>query len=283
MVHRDGKFKNHKYTLERFETINEFIREMEARPITPQYKDNHTARSVRSYIEEPGWAGASTYEEAKDMFLNGTKAKAEMRKAFASEIDPHRKKIETGICGCAPIVPNALLGIPQAMIDVKHRRVPKAIRVVVNMSISASTSAREITEAGKKIIAAVGKLESQGVSTEILCTSDKEIGHGREQVISSCSIAIKNAGQAFNAARVSFSMSSPAFLRVFQFIHTSSQPEIPYDGGYGRAISYGFSREELSEYYRTMYGNGVYISLADVTRYGQSEIDRAINAWKSGK
>ena len=280
MVQRIGKFDGKKYILERFDSIDEFIKTIEERPISPQYSRDSTAKSVRSdHINDPRWSGAESYDEAKTAFVNGTKAKTEMSKAFCSDVDPHQRETHNAPCGCAPIVAHALMGVPDAMIDIRRKRIPKATRVIVNMSISCGTNAREITEAGKKIIAAIGKLESQGISTEIMCTADKEV----EGVYSSCSIAIKNAGQAFNAARVSFSMSSPAFLRVFQFAHLSSQPDSPYSHGYGRAISYRLSGQALRDYYRAMYGNGIYISLAEVDRQGQYAIDQAIEAWRKGK
>lgn len=280
MVSRAGKFNTRNYILERFESIDEFIKTIEARPISPQYRGNGTAINVRSNdIDDPHWTGAKSYEDAKKQFVEGTKAKTEMLKAYQTEVDPRQRQAVNAPCGCAPIVAHALMGIPDAMIDIRRKRIPKATRVVVNMSISAATSARDITEAGKKIIAAIGKLESQGISTEILCSKDAMVCG----TISGCSIAIKNAGQAFNAARVSFSMSSPAFLRVFQFAHMSSQPEMPFSAGYGSALSYQLDRKELQEYYRTMYGDGIYISLADVQRYGQSAIDKAIEAWRNGR
>lgn len=280
MISRLGKYNKRDYILERFESIDEFIKTIEARPISPQYANNSTAKDVRSNdISDPRWTGAKSYEDAKKQFIEGTKAKSEMLKAYQTDVDPHQRQAVNAPCGCVPIVAHALMGIPDAMVDIRRKRIPKATRVVVNMSIRSGTSASEITEAGKKIIAAIGKLESQGISTEILCSKDAEV----RTALSSCSIAIKNAGQAFNAARVSFSMSSPAFLRVFQFAHMSSQPDTPFDGGYGRALSYVFERKELLDYYRTMYGDGIYISLADVQRFGQSEIDRAIETWRNGR
>ena len=280
MVSRTGKHENKKYVLERFESIDEFIKTVEARPISEQYSGDITAQDVRSEsISNPRWTGAHSYSEAKKEFIEGTKAKAAMMKAYLTEVDPHQRQSVNAPCGCAPIVAHALMGVPDAMIDIRRKRIPKAVRVVVNMSIRSGTTASEITEAGKKIIAAIGKLESQGISTEILCSKDAEVSG----VYSSCSIAIKNAGQGFSAARVSFPMSSPAFLRVFQFMHMSSQPDTPYHYGYGKALSYVMSTEELIRYYRAMYGNGIYISLADVASHGQYEIDRAIEAWKKGR
>lgn len=280
MISRVGKFENQKYILERFESIDEFLKTIETRPISEQYSHDSTAKDVRSqHISDPRWTGVSSYNEAKEQFINGTKAKAEMKKAYETELDPRRRESVNAPCGCAPIVAHALMGIPNAMVDIRRKRVPKATRVVVNMSISASISAGRITEAGKKIIAAIGRLESEGVSTEILCTKDAQIC----SALSSCSIAIKNAGQAFNAARVSFAMSSPAFLRVFQFAHMSSQPDTPYSMGYGSAISYSFDHDKLQRYYQMAYGDGIFFDLAEVVRRGEGVIERAIAVWKKGR
>ena len=133
------------------------------------------------------------------------------------------------------------------------------------------------TEAGKQIIAAVGKLEAQGISTEILCTADKLLNHHQ---ISSCGIAIKNSGQVFSAARVSFSMSSPAFLRTFQWLQLATNPNAEFDDGYGSNVAYHYKGNKLSNYYKAMYGEGIYISLPDVVMYGAGEIDKAINEWQ---
>ena len=279
MILRNGTYKDSPYILERFESIDEFIETVESRPITKSYDGSSQAHKSRAEsYDNRSWRGVSTYKEAKDAFLFGTKAKAEMSTAFRSQVDPRKRQTVNAPCGCAPIVAHALMGIPDSMVDIRRERIPKATKVVVNMAASCGISASAIIQAGKKLIAAVGKLESRGIATEIVCSSDVSINWSQ---LVSYGITIKNAGQAFNAARVSFSMSSPAFLRVFHFIHLSSLEGAQYDSGYGSPISVRLKGKDLSDYYETMYGRGIYMSLQDIVKYGQSEIDRAINEWQT--
>lgn len=277
MVQRYGDYEGKPYTLERYESIDEFLRTVEARPITPQYRHHSDADEIRGTYSDPYFHGVKNYDEARQQFIDGTKAKGEMSKAFAATQTSRKRHTVNAICGCAPIVPKALMGVPNSMIDIRRKRVPKSTKVVVNMSIKYGTTSSQITEAGKKIIAAVGKLEAQGISTEIICTADKFVN----EQISSCGISIKNSGQAFSAARVSFSMSSPAFLRTFQWLQLMTNPKAQYASGLGANIAYTWSGDTLARYYRTMYGNGIYISLPDVVKRGQAEIERAINEWQT--
>ena len=281
MVHRDGTHNKRKYILERFESIDEFLQEVENRPITPNYTGDRTAGELRheSYSDS-SFRGVKGDSEARRQFVEGTKAKAEMLKAYQTEVDPRQRQSINAPCGCAPIVAHALMGVPDAMIDIRRKRIPKATKVIVDMTVNCGVSCSSIKEAGKKIIAAVGKLESQGISTEITCSVDSLMDNRQ---LTGLGITVKNAGQAFNATRVSFPMSSPAFLRVFSFIQTATLPGVLYDYGYGRPLADVLGRDELTEYYRTMYGDGIFLSLAKVITRGQGEIDRAIEAWRRGR
>lgn len=276
MVQRQGEFDGKGYTLERYGSIDEFLRVLESRELVGSYSWRSADLREEEYSDKY-FHGVKGYTDAREQFVNGTKAKAEMNKAYTAMQTSRKREQVNAICGCVPVVAKAIMGVPNAMIDTRHKRIPKVVRVVVNMSIKGDTSAREITEAGKKIIAAVGKLEAQGISTEILCTADKLLNYHQ---ISSCGIAIKNSGQVFSAARVSFSMSSPAFLRTFQWLQLATNPNAEFDDGYGSNVAYHYSGNKLSDYYRAMYGEGIYISLPDVVRYGAGEIDKAINEWQ---
>lgn len=281
MIKREGTFKSFEYTLERYESVDEFLKELESREVSPQYSHYSTIKMLAGGGNYgSSFYGADNYADAREKFVLGTKAKDEMSKAFKSEVDPRKRETVNAPCGCAPIVPNALMGIPNSMIDIRRTRIPKATKVVVNMSVNGDTSAYSITEAGKKIIAVVGKLEAEGIATEIICTADKVLNHRQ---ISSCGIAIKNAGRAFNAARVSFSMSSPAFLRVFQWLQLGKNPNAVFAEGLGRNVWYDMPEKEVNAYYRAMYGDGIYISLPDVVRNGQYALDNAIRTWKKGR
>lgn len=283
MVHRNGEYDGKEYIFETFETIDEFIREVESRPLSDTYSFSTTAQGFTdaSYdSHDRRFRGVSGYDEAKKQFIEGTKAAVEMSKAFASEVDPRQREAANSPCGCVPIVANALRGIPDSMVDIRRKRIPKATRLVVDMTVHCGISCSDIIRAGKQIIAAVGKLEGQGISTEIMCTVDSLMCGN---VLTGMGVTIKNAGQGFSAARVSFPMSSPAFLRVFSLMHTSRLKGCPYDAGYGRPLANSYSDDKLRDYYRTMYGNGIYISLARVINRGEYEINNAIDMWRKGR
>ena len=275
MIAREGTFNNMPYLMERFDSIDEFITTVEGRKFQGKYSFTEPLRGED--YDRRAWRGASGYTEAKKQFMEGTKATAAMRTAYTALQTSRKRETVNAPCGGAPIVAAALMGLPNSMIDIRRKREPKTARVIINMGIRWQTTAEDITRAGKMIIAAVGKLDGEGISTEILCTCDSVVN---DRAISSCGITIKTAGQAFNAARVSFSMSSPAFLRVFQFIHKATKPGLPYDPNYGCAVPYKLKGKTLDAYYQTMYGPGVYISLAEVAERGQAEIDRAISEWR---
>lgn len=281
MVHREGNYKGRKYILEKFENIDEFLKEIEGRPIAKDWKGTRTAEKLRGKkdYDDQKFRNVKNYQEAREQFVNGTKAKAEMLKAFQTEVDPHQRQAVNAPCGCAPIVAHALMGVPDAMIDIRRKRIPKATKFIIDMTVHCGVRCGDIIEAGKQIIAAVAKLESEGISTEITCSVDSRV----QGMLVGMGITVKNAGQGFSAARVSFPMSSPAFLRVFSFMQMSSLEGVPYDSGYGSAIAYSTYGKELEDYYRTMYGDGVYISLANVIKGGQYEIDNAISKWRKGR
>jgi len=279
MISKSGKTCGYNYIFEQFGTIDEFIKTTEARGISEAYKDNGTAKEMRSeYIERSSWAGVASYSSAKEQFIQGTKAKAAMRQAYAATMISQRREMVLAPCGAAPIVANALRGLPNSMIDIRRKREPRTARVVIDMSIPWNIGAKEITQAGRSIIEAVGKLDAQGVQTEIIC-SNNVILAGEQ--INACGVVIKTAGQAFNAARVSFSMSSPAFLRVFQLIYTSGKPGALYDSGYGGPVAHRLPKADLPGYYESVFGKGLYISISEVVKRGAAAIDEAIKSWRA--
>lgn len=281
MIKRTGNACGYEYTVERFDGINEFLQTIEARDISKEYSDNHTAITARSNdysntYKGASWYGAKGYEDAREQFMYGTKAKKAMRTAYAATQITRERETVCAPCGCAPIVANALRGIPNSMIDIRRKRKPRVAKIVVNMAISHFVKPSQIVEAGKAIIAAIGKLDAQGIQTEIVCAVDALLNHTQ---IASYGITIKNAGQAFNAARVSFSLSSPAFVRVFDFVHTSTRGDVVYDSGYGTPVSRALSKKDAAAYYSKIYNADIHFALSEVISRGAGAIDEAIAAW----
>ena len=282
MIQRQGQFNKKAYTLELFDSIDEYIKTIEARPIADAWKYNRRAQEVRrtDRYNDPSWSGAKNYNDAREQFIAGTKAKTELARVYNQTQTSRKRQTVAAPCGGAPIVANALRGIPNAMIDTRRKREPKTVRMVVNMTVSGMTRAEQITEAGRQIIAAAGRLDAQGIQTEIVCSNDHVL-NGRQYA--STAVIIKTAGHAFNAARVSFSMSSPAFLRVFLFAALSGNDKAEYDSAYGYALTDAVTAQEAAEYQRAIYGPAITINLARVIRQGAGVIDDAIKAWQAGR
>lgn len=188
------------------------------------------------------WSGSRSFDEAKDLMMGGDENSHNTIMKIKSETDKYyiqdaKNKIRTfnDVVGYTPNVPNAIMGLPQSMLNAK--REPKKHRVVdifVNRSRSARTGTDQIEYEGALILSFLDALERDGYRVNLyvgkvnwLSSKDRVNGH---------IVPIKRATEPLNIKKTAFYLIHPSYLRrvSFRIDEVEDQIEDVTNDGYGQ-------------------------------------------------
>ena len=238
--------KRNKVSVECFNSADECARECEKRSITDSFFEDMKKEA------RVGWHGA-TYDEAMNLLRNGYQTTVEaLRNVFNANVGTGKRfRFNNNVIGFAPVVPLALMGVPNSMIDMHMTPIKaKVVDVYFDMTCRFGTTSEQIMEASKKILSAVIELERQGYRFNLYsCTSFFNSISGDVLCIK-----VKSAEQPLDLKRISFSMAHTAFFRVIGFDWYSKFPIGTYRVGYGHAAYFEFNKDGVQELYRQLFG-----------------------------
>lgn len=261
-----------KIIAERFNGINDFLGAYGDKPASENYKDYPTAIEIQNETysrDRKKFTGVKGYAEAVKQLKNGINVSA-IKSARTAAAAGTKRQIKKSVNGGRVSVPSYLSGSPACMRRSCKLPAKTELNVVVDMAVPCRVTADQITEAGKIIVKFVTELEERynvnlhavnAVSMAKKRTSDDFA----DAYI--CGIKIKDAGKPFSAARVSFCLTSAAFLRVFGFVWFTRAEGVPFDWGLGRPTSHNMEQEQ--KIMKAVYKNAVTVSIYDVIRYGE--------------
>ena len=210
------------------------------------------------------WYGAG-YEETMNLLKNGYQPTVEaLRGVFRATVagEGKRFKFQNAPVGFAPVVPLALMGVPNSMLDMRMKPIKaKVVDVFMDMTCSCGTSSEQIMEASKKILSAVIELEKQGYRFNLYSCS----GYFDSSTGDAVCVKVKSAEQPLDLKRVSFPMAHTSFFRVVGFDWYSKFPIGKYRCGYGHAAYFEF-KKNTKELYQQIFGkkNIVFFSVQEL-------------------
>lgn len=180
--------------------------------------------------------------------------------------------------GFAPIVPNALLGLPNSMISTRYRNIKgKVVDFMVGTGISCGATAQQMQEGGKKILETVVKLEKRGYRVR-LTTIDTFCAGNEGDVLILC---VKSENEPLTLSRITFPMMTSAMLRVMGFRWYTSSPHTKYYSGYGHPWYHDFKEQDRLDIMREFLGrpnsNAVYVELNSVIQRGEEYLTKCLN------
>lgn len=238
---------------EHFKTLEKFIDTMETRPLNTAFKDtNSTLASSRDETQNNGrFSGVNTYKDGMDVLRNGYKDPLEkMKKAILkigeNEIN-QRPRMRNDFIGFVPNVPNALMNLPQTMIN-REKVVPKTktIHLTYSFCASAKTSKDDLIKGGINFISLVNSLEKQGFRVKIDVCSIAVTS----KTVASFTVNIKEYDQQTNLLKLAFPLVHPAMLRRFAFKWLETTPDLKdndFTVGYGTPLSYVLNYDSIKE------------------------------------
>lgn len=244
------KSNNRKYkvNIEEYNSASEVAHDCETRPMKkggwhePEYGE---------------WSGVNSHDEAMELLKNGYEPTVSaLKESVKASIKGAGKRIsfQNNIQGFAPIVPLAMMNVPNSMIDMQMKPIKtKVIDVYYDMTASCGTSSDRIIKNGQKILKSIMDLEAQGYKFNLYAFQSYANESGADALI----VKIKSSSQPFDLKRMSFPLTHTAFFRIIGFDWYSKNPESTFRSCYGHAIS----RELDAKQIEAMLGkNAVYIS-----------------------
>lgn len=202
--------------------------------------------------------GVRSYEEALKYLKGGYQPTVNKLREKLSVKNPGQKRIsfQNNIVGGVPIVPLALKGVPNCMVDIKMKQIKcKVIDIYYDMTCSCGTDSEDIIRNGQKMLGAILDLEHQGYRFNLYAIQT----YSDSRSVDLLAVKIKTSSQPLDLKRMSFPLTHTAFFRVIGFDWYSKFPKGVYRSGYGRALGYEMNNEEIRDFSSKMFGdNAIY-------------------------
>jgi hypothetical protein len=267
--------------IENFASLTEYLNVIGKREPNYVFRNNNLSsrRRSSSYFSS---TLTNSYEECVEIATKGYKEGLDKIKAEGTRIrhiGKANKNIPiTDVVGFAPHVPNAITGVPKAMINttkVEHKA--KVITFLYSPDGDCSDNASKFINAGENMLNLIITLETQGYRV------------GLNTIVSFCGfdqwahtlVQIKDWRQPINPLKIAYPFVHPSFMRRNGFRWLETHPDITdnyFESTYGRPIKNTLpNREEIAEHFRK---NGIlkkdwfYIDMKDAVNATADDLVR---------
>ena len=230
-----------KFVIEKFSSIDEYVKVIGQRKPNTAFAGEDSFSSEKAGKSE--FAATATYQdsvaliergfsEGLDKMLNNHGERISF-KARSSRALPASSPV-----GYAPIVPNAILGLPNSMMSKKIVQMKtKVMSIWYDMGASCGVHSQTILTAGRHMLELIDLLEKQGYRVELnVCAfmcANKEI----------CSsvVKVKTDKQPMNPLKIAYPILHASFLRRQGFKWLETCPKVTdrsLTDGYGTPLKY---------------------------------------------
>ena len=252
MIHRivkdTGIENGNTYDIEEFGSIHEFVTTIDRREYNPNYKNAYTGIARKRIPDEQDWFGVESYEQARNWLFHGWNEKTGEVVRFMNEAKTTGvRKVVTfhnDLVGFAPIVPLALMGVPQNMIQSTRRVIKtKIIDIIYDMGATCMIESEKMLQAGIRMTKLIVSLENAGYRVRLrgmINFQSYETGKASQMAL----IGLKDANQPMDINKLMFPLFHTGMFRGIGFDYLERKPNIPYLSGYGRQIGAVMDKDE---------------------------------------
>lgn len=259
----------YKIMCERYNSAAEVVADCKTRKIADRMFDDMADGNLGGH--DTDWCGVDSYEQALEYLETGYQPVVDKLKfAIRANVSGQGKRISfhNDIVGYAPIVPLAIMGVPNAMVN-SHMKAIKAkvIDVYYDGTFASGVSSDTIIKTGEKVISVILQLEQQGYRFNLYQVQSYSDNYGCDMM----TVKLKDAAQPLDLKRISFPLTHTGFFRVIGFDWYSKTPKGKYRPCYGHAIGYEDSvKSKLPAMFKEMFGeNAVFVSGAELLQKGE--------------
>ena len=221
--------------IEEYSNFNEFCSIQDSRTPTPWAVDHGQAREAYDSY----WRRCESFGQAQDFLLHGfdedVKEMVGRVKTLQKQGTRMRTRRYADVTGFQPIVQNAILGLPNSMMNSKKTPVNnKVVTIMYNPSVSASTDKGTVMKFGSELLSHIMNLEKNGfrVKLEYACP----FLNGKHLYV--LRIPIKNENNPLNIKRVSFPIAHVGMFRYLAFDWYERLPKSEYMSRYGDVFTH---------------------------------------------
>ena len=164
------------------------------------------------------------------------------------------------VVGFSPIVPMAIMGLPNSMQNSYMKPIKaKVVDVYYDMTVAAYVKKEDLQKAGIKLLSAILQLEGEGYKFNLYAIQTYSNSNDFDMICTK----IKSSNTPLDLRKISFPLTHPAYFRVIGFDWYTRMPESKYRGGYGCALSYHHDEKKVAEGFKQIFGrNAVVFSAA---------------------
>ena len=202
--------------VEKFDSIGQMLDTIESRP------NNSIMKNCNSSIDpDYGFTLTHSYDEAVKLFRYGyteplKQIKNVLDKKIANTQIRNRRIVSTGVVGYTPHVPNAILGLPNSMINttvVPHKT--KAVSIVYAPTGNGGISALDLHKAGIALLSVINTMELNGVRVDLSICPKCSKEDDKEFAISM--VRVKDYREHMDLQKLMFPVVHPSMFRRFGF------------------------------------------------------------------
>lgn len=272
-VIREYKLKSangYKIMCERYDSAAEVVADCKTRKITDRAFHDMADGNLGGKDKE--WCGVDSYEQALEYLEKGYQPVVDqLKSAIKADLTGNGKRISfhNDIVGYAPVVPLAIMGVPNAMVNSHMKQIKtKVVDVYYDGVFWHGVSSKNIIKIGSKVIAAILQLEQQSYRFNLYQVQS----YSDKKNCDMMTVKLKDAAQPLDLKRISFSLMHTGFFRVIGFDWYSKTPKGKYRSCYGHAIGYEDSvKSKLPAMFKEMFGeNAVFVSGATLLGQGDN-------------
>lgn len=235
-----------KVNVEFYGSANEMASDLETRKITDSnFKSNP--------YDDRSWVGANR-EETYKMLREGYQPTVDALKG-KTKVTATSKRFRAfnDVHGFAPIVPNAIMGLPNSMVNSSMTPIKtKVLDIYYDMTVSCCVESKDLIKAGQKMLGVILSMEAQGYRFNLYVCQTYADSSSCDMVC----VKVKSANQPFDLKRMSFPVSHTAFFRGIGFDWYSKCPTAHYRCGYGTPLYHTKKQDDLKAEFKKLFGKG---------------------------
>lgn len=249
------KHTNYEIIMEEYNSAMDVAKDCDNRPMTSSRFSSMRER------DDWHWIGVKSYDDALNLLRNGYIEQVEaITKEINKTVKGQSKRItfHNDIVGYAPIVPLAILGVPNSMINSTIKPIKtKVINICYDMTCPAYVDQEDIIKVGTEFLKVIAGMEMQGYRINLTALQSYTGG----QFANVLKVNLKSANQPLDLKRVSFPTMHTGFFRCIGFDWYSKTPKGKYLSGRGHSLTHEFSEGEMPQFKKQVLGdNVVYIA-----------------------
>lgn len=248
--------------MELYENTQQMVNDLKTRSIT-----STCFHDMPNKDDYDSWDGVKSYNECLEYIANGYQPTVDALKESVKPTikgEAKRMSFNNNVAGFMPIVPLAMMNVPNSMIDMHIKPIKaKVLDVYYDITCTSSVKSSDIIEAGQKVLATIMKLEQQGYKFNLYAIQAYNDFNSSDMLV----VKVKSSNQPLDLRRMSYMLTHTSAFRVLGFDWYSKNPKAKYRSGYGNTLINCIGENRTNELIKQIFGkNALYLAANMITK-----------------